>query len=147
MVLLLLFCPPEQKETRWVQNISVDPCLYRFKPVKRCIMGLLLGGATEKFFVSSSGDVLNVDPLTFYSQLYRMLPQLHAGAPNDDIIIVLRCLDAMLTRRRKQVTLQRAMAYVKRLSTLSLHVLPNGSVGILAAARAAVNVSRRICLG
>uniref|UniRef100_A0A8C9Y612 Nucleolar complex protein 3 homolog n=1 Tax=Sander lucioperca TaxID=283035 RepID=A0A8C9Y612_SANLU len=88
-------------------------------------------------------DVLNIDPLNFYSQLYRMLPRLHAGAPNDDIIIVLRCLDAMLTRRRKQVTLQRAMAFVKRLSTLSLHVLPNASVGLLAASRATVHAFPR----
>ncbi|XP_069581246.1 nucleolar complex protein 3 homolog [Brachyistius frenatus] len=89
--------------------------------------------------LSGQGDVLNIDPLTFYSQLYTMLPALHAGSPNDDIIIVLRCLDAMLTRRRKQVSLQRAMAFVKRLSTLSLHVLPNASVGILAATRAAMH--------
>ncbi|XP_070782984.1 nucleolar complex protein 3 homolog [Enoplosus armatus] len=89
--------------------------------------------------LSGQGDVLNIDPLNFYSQLYKMLLRLHAGAPNDDINIVLRCLDAMLTRRKKQVTLQRAMAFVKRLSTLSLHVLPNASVGILAANRAAVH--------
>uniref|UniRef100_A0A8C9Y4L7 Nucleolar complex protein 3 homolog n=1 Tax=Sander lucioperca TaxID=283035 RepID=A0A8C9Y4L7_SANLU len=93
--------------------------------------------------LSGQGDVLNIDPLNFYSQLYRMLPRLHAGAPNDDIIIVLRCLDAMLTRRRKQVTLQRAMAFVKRLSTLSLHVLPNASVGLLAASRATVHAFPR----
>ncbi|XP_061887815.1 nucleolar complex protein 3 homolog [Entelurus aequoreus] len=68
-----------------------------------------------------------------------MLPQLHAGAHSDDIIIVLRCLDAMLIRRRKQVTLQRAMAFIKRLSMLSLHVLPNASVGILAANRATLH--------
>ncbi|CAJ1081309.1 nucleolar complex protein 3 homolog [Xyrichtys novacula] len=86
--------------------------------------------------LSGQGDVLNMDPLTFYSQLYRMLPQLHSGAPNDDIIIVLQCLDAMLIRRKKQVTLQRAMAFIKRLSMLSLHVLPNASVGVLAANRA-----------
>ncbi|XP_049915235.1 nucleolar complex protein 3 homolog [Epinephelus moara] len=89
--------------------------------------------------LSGQGDVLNIDPLNFYSQLYRLLPRLHAGAPNDDVIILLRCLDAMLTRRRKQVTLQRAMAFIKRLSMLSLHVLPNASVGILAASRAAVH--------
>ncbi|XP_037318988.2 nucleolar complex protein 3 homolog [Pungitius pungitius] len=89
--------------------------------------------------LSGQGDVLNIDPLTFYSQLYRMLLRLHAGGPNDDIIIVLRCLDAMLTRRRKQVSLPRAMAFVKRLSVLSLHVLPNASVGLLAAGRAAVH--------
>ncbi|XP_054455146.1 nucleolar complex protein 3 homolog [Anoplopoma fimbria] len=89
--------------------------------------------------LSGQGDVLNIDPLNFYSHLYKMLPRLHAGAPNDDIIIVLRCLDAMLTRRRKQVSLQRAMAFVKRLSVLSLHVLPNASVGLLAASRATVH--------
>ncbi|KAM6897544.1 nucleolar complex protein 3 homolog [Xenentodon cancila] len=93
--------------------------------------------------LSGQGDALNIDPLKFYSQLYRMLPRLHAGAASDDIIIVLRCLDAMLTRRRKQVTLQRAMAFVKRLSTLGLHVLPDASVGILAAVRAAMHAFPR----
>uniref|UniRef100_A0A3B5MRX5 Nucleolar complex protein 3 homolog n=1 Tax=Xiphophorus couchianus TaxID=32473 RepID=A0A3B5MRX5_9TELE len=91
--------------------------------------------------LSGQGDALNIDPLNFYSQLYKILLRLHAGAPNDDIIIVLRCLDAMLTRRRKQVTLQRAMAFFKRLSVLSLHVLPNASIGILAANRATMHVS------
>ncbi|XP_035467680.2 nucleolar complex protein 3 homolog [Scophthalmus maximus] len=89
--------------------------------------------------LSGQGDVLNIDPLTFYSQLYKMLLRLHAGAPNDDIIILLRCLDTMLSRRRRQVTLQRAMAFIKRLSTLSLHVLPNASVGILHANRATMH--------
>lgn len=89
--------------------------------------------------LSGQGDVLTIDPLNFYSQLYTMLPRLHAGAPNDDIIIVLHCLDAMLTRRKKQVTLQRAMAFIKRLSMLSLHVLPNASIGLLAANRAAMH--------
>uniref|UniRef100_H3DMG8 Nucleolar complex protein 3 homolog n=1 Tax=Tetraodon nigroviridis TaxID=99883 RepID=H3DMG8_TETNG len=85
--------------------------------------------------LSGQGDVLNVDLRTFYSQLYQMLLQLHAGAPNDDVIIVLQCLDAMVTRRRKQVTLQRAMAFIKRLSVLSLHTLPNASAGLLSTTR------------
>ncbi|XP_053197642.1 nucleolar complex protein 3 homolog [Scomber japonicus] len=94
---------------------------------------------TVFIILSGQGDVLNIDPLTFYSHLYRMLLTLHAGKPNDDIIIVLRCLDTMLTRRRKQVSLQRAMAFVKRMSTLSLHLLPNASVGILAATRSTMH--------
>ncbi|XP_013878772.1 nucleolar complex protein 3 homolog [Austrofundulus limnaeus] len=85
--------------------------------------------------LSGQGDALNIDPLNFYSQLYKILLRLGSGA-DDDIIIVLRCLDAMLTRRRKQVTQQRAMAFMKRLSTLCVHVLPNASVGILASNRA-----------
>ncbi|XP_030611769.1 nucleolar complex protein 3 homolog [Archocentrus centrarchus] len=89
--------------------------------------------------LSGQGDVLNIDPLNFYSQFYKLLLRLHAGASSDDTVIVLRCLDAMLTRRRKQVTLQRAMAFVKRLSTISLHMMPNASVGILAANRATMH--------
>ncbi|KAG7280067.1 hypothetical protein CRUP_018023 [Coryphaenoides rupestris] len=89
--------------------------------------------------LSGQGDVLNIDPLKFYTHLYKTIIELHAGAPNDDITIVLQCLDVMLTKRKKQVTLQRAMAFVKRLVTLSLHVLPNASVGIMAATRAIIH--------
>ncbi|CAL1599508.1 unnamed protein product [Knipowitschia caucasica] len=85
--------------------------------------------------LSGQGDVLNIDPLKFYSQLYEVLLQLSAGSSNDDIQIVLRCIDAMFPRRRKHVTLQRVMSYLKRLSTLSLHMLPDASIGILAVNR------------
>ncbi|XP_061087385.1 nucleolar complex protein 3 homolog [Conger conger] len=90
---------------------------------------------TSFIILSGQGDVLNIDPLKFYTHLYKTLFLLHAGASNDDITIVLQCLDVMLLKRRKQVTLQRALAFTKRLSTLSLHVLPNASVGVLSANR------------
>lgn len=85
--------------------------------------------------LSGQGDVLNIDPLKFYSQLYSVLLQLHAGSSNEDVLITLRCVDAMFPRRRKHVTLQRVMSYLKRLSTLSLHTLPNASIAVLAANR------------
>ncbi|MBN3312292.1 NOC3L protein, partial [Atractosteus spatula] len=85
--------------------------------------------------LSGQGDVLNIDPLKFYTHLYKTVLKLHAGVSNDDMVIVLQCLDIMLTKRRKQVTLQRALAFIKRLTTLSLHVLPNSSIGILASDR------------
>lgn len=85
--------------------------------------------------LSGQGDVLNIDPQKFYSQLYSVLLQLHAGSSNEDVLIALRCVDAMFPRRRKHVTLQRVMSYLKRLSTLSLHTLPNASIAVLAANR------------
>ncbi|XP_056101943.1 nucleolar complex protein 3 homolog [Rhinichthys klamathensis goyatoka] len=90
---------------------------------------------TSFHILSGQGDVLNIDPLKFYSHLYKTLLTLHAGGANDDTTIVLQCLDVMLTKRRKQVNLLRAQAFVKRLSTLGLHVLPDSCVGILAANR------------
>ncbi|NP_001088273.1 nucleolar complex protein 3 homolog [Xenopus laevis] len=85
--------------------------------------------------LSGQGDVLNIDPLKFYTHLYKTLYGLHAGATNDDTLIALQCLDVMLTRRRRQVSQQRALAFIKRLSTLALHVLPDSSIGILSTNR------------
>ncbi|XP_042312774.1 nucleolar complex protein 3 homolog isoform X2 [Sceloporus undulatus] len=85
--------------------------------------------------LSGQGDVLNIDPLKFYTHLYKTLFMLHAGATNEDVAIMLQCLDVMFTKRRKQVSQQRALAFIKRLSTLALQVLPNSSIGILATNR------------
>ncbi|NP_001002863.1 nucleolar complex protein 3 homolog [Danio rerio] len=90
---------------------------------------------TSFHILSGQGDVLNIDPLKFYSHLYRTLLTLHAGGVNEDTVIVLQCLDVMLSKRRKQVTLQRAQAFLKRLNTVALHLLPDSCVGILAANR------------
>ncbi|XP_022355506.1 nucleolar complex protein 3 homolog [Enhydra lutris kenyoni] len=90
---------------------------------------------TAFHILSGQGDVLNIDPMKFYTHLYKTLFKLHAGATNEGVEILLQCLDVMLTKRRKQVSQQRALAFIKRLCTLALHVLPNSSIGILATNR------------
>ncbi|XP_076154624.1 nucleolar complex protein 3 homolog [Alosa pseudoharengus] len=90
---------------------------------------------TAFHILSGQGDVLNIDPLKFYAHLYKTLLALSAARFNEEAGIVLQCLDVMLTKRRKQVTLQRAQAFLKRLSTLSLHLLPDATIGVLAANR------------
>ncbi|XP_075697528.1 nucleolar complex protein 3 homolog [Rhinoderma darwinii] len=85
--------------------------------------------------LSGQGDVLNIDPLNFYSHLYKTLFGLSAGSTNDDTVIALQCLELMLTKRRKQVSPQRALAFIKRLSVLALHVLPNSCIGIMSTNR------------
>ncbi|XP_076856806.1 nucleolar complex protein 3 homolog [Brachyhypopomus gauderio] len=94
---------------------------------------------TAFHILSGQGDVLNIDPLKFYTHLYKTLLTLHAGATNQDTAIALQCLDVMLAKRRKQVTLHRALAFLKRLSTLALHVMPDSSVAILATNRTLVH--------
>ncbi|XP_073934839.1 nucleolar complex protein 3 homolog [Castor canadensis] len=90
---------------------------------------------TAFHILSGQGDVLNIDPMKFYTHLYKTLFKLHAGATNEGVEIALQCLDVMLTKRRKQVSQQRALAFIKRLCTLALQVLPNSSIGILATTR------------
>ncbi|XP_063163479.1 nucleolar complex protein 3 homolog [Candoia aspera] len=90
--------------------------------------------------LSGQGDVLNIDPLKFYTHLYKTLLKIHAGATNEDAAIVLQCLDLMLTKRRKQVTQQRALAFIKRLSTVALQLLPASGIGILATNRTLMHI-------
>lgn len=70
----------------------------------------------------------------------------YAGGVNEDTVIVLQCLDVMLSKRRKQVTLQRAQAFLKRLNTVALHLLPDSCVGILSANRMLMQVRRDAAL-
>ena len=69
--------------------------------------------------------------LTFYFQ----------GASSDDVSVILECLDAMINRRHKQVSIQRVLAYLKRLCTLSLQSLPNASLSYLCSVRNVMKVS------
>ncbi|XP_006825730.1 nucleolar complex protein 3 homolog [Saccoglossus kowalevskii] len=90
---------------------------------------------TAFHILSGQGQVLNIDPLKFYSHLYKMLFELHLGMTTKDVPIALKCLDVMINKRRKQVTLQRVLAFTKRLCVLALHVFPNAALGLLAAVR------------
>uniref|UniRef100_A0A7M4FLU1 Nucleolar complex protein 3 homolog n=1 Tax=Crocodylus porosus TaxID=8502 RepID=A0A7M4FLU1_CROPO len=79
----------------------------------------------------ASGD------LSYRESLHCILTAFHilsgqAFFPGNGLLF---CLDVMLAKRRKQVSQQRALAFIKRLSTLALHVLPDSSVGILASNR------------
>ncbi|CAH1253716.1 NOC3L [Branchiostoma lanceolatum] len=85
--------------------------------------------------LSNQGGVLNIDPLRFYTHLYANMLHLHAGQDTDDTTNALECIDIMLNKRRKQVSMQRAFAFLKRLCTLSLQLLPNSTLGALAASR------------
>jgi len=83
--------------------------------------------------LSGQGDVLNVDPLSFYTHLYNSLFHLHAGESSEDVPTALSCLEIMLIKRKKKISKQRVLAFTKRLSTLCLQLLHNGAVSCLAA--------------
>ena len=57
------------------------------------------------------------------------------GDNQDDIKSALQSLMQMLVIRRKRVNVSRVVAFIKRLTTLSLNVLHNGAVSSLATAR------------
>ncbi|KAH8280829.1 hypothetical protein KR054_000291, partial [Drosophila jambulina] len=81
--------------------------------------------------LSGQGEVLNIDPIRFYQHFYRNMLAVQAGKNHDDFAIILRTLDEVLVKRRRNMSQQRLMAFVKRLLTGSLHLLHNGTLATL----------------
>lgn len=81
--------------------------------------------------LSGQGEVLNIDPIRFYQHFYRNMLAVQAGKNHDDFAIILRTLDEVLVKRRRNMSQQRLMAFMKRLLTGSLHLLHNGTLATL----------------
>ncbi|XP_038070833.1 nucleolar complex protein 3 homolog [Patiria miniata] len=100
----------------------IDSGDLRYRDSLHCVL-------TAFLILSGQGDVLNIDPTKFYTLLYVTMPQVHAGDSSADARLILDCIDAMITKRHKQVTFQRVLAFLKRLATLALQMMPNGILG------------------
>ncbi|XP_068153328.1 nucleolar complex protein 3 [Drosophila tropicalis] len=81
--------------------------------------------------LSGQGEVLNIDPIRFYQHFYRNMLVVNAGKNHEDFTIILRTLDEVLVKRRRNMSQQRLMAFVKRLLTGSLHLLHHGALATL----------------
>ncbi|KAL9895946.1 nucleolar complex protein 3 [Glossina fuscipes fuscipes] len=81
--------------------------------------------------LSGQGEVLNIDPIRFYQHFYRNMLAVNAGKNHDDFCIILKTLDEVLVKRRRNISQQRLMAFVKRLLIVSLHLLHHGTLASL----------------
>ncbi|KXJ76985.1 hypothetical protein RP20_CCG008525 [Aedes albopictus] len=85
--------------------------------------------------LKGQGEVLNIDPARFYTHLYKNLLSVHGGKNHDDLESILATLDSVLLKRRNNITYHRYLAFVKRLSSMALQLLHNGSLGCLGVVR------------
>lgn len=87
----------------------------------------------QTFFVilSGQGEILNIDPLRFYGHLYRCLFVVHAGRNYPDFAIILRSVCDVLIKRRKAISINRLLAFLKRITILSLQLQHNGTLACL----------------
>ncbi|XP_064381917.1 nucleolar complex protein 3 homolog isoform X2 [Halichondria panicea] len=84
--------------------------------------------------LSGQGSSLNIDPRQFYVQLYGALLQLDTRSTNEDLLLAVECMDKLI-RKRRQISLQRVFAFVKRLSTISLQLLPGACLAVMTTIR------------
>lgn len=85
--------------------------------------------------LSGQGEVLTLDPYRFYKYLYTNMFRMSAGANHDDVTSVLESLNQMLVEHRSRANPLRVYAFTKRLATLSLALLHNGTIASLSTLR------------
>jgi nucleolar complex protein 3 len=90
--------------------------------------------------LSGQGEALTLDPMKFYTSLYNLLLNFDAAGSLENIYLLNDCIDMMFFKRRKQVPTTRLLAFIKRLSVLSLHLEPKSSAVILHLIRKMINV-------
>lgn len=94
--------------------------------------------------LSGQGEVLNIDPLRFYGHLYRNLLVTHAGKNHQDFIIILKTLNEVLVKRRKNITPRRMLAFLKRIAILSLQLQHNGTLASLGIIKTVMQLSSTV---
>lgn len=91
--------------------------------------------------LSGQGEALNIDPARFYTHLYRNILCVNAGKNHEDVESIVITLDNVLIKRRKNITHLRYLAFLKRLMSLSLQILHNGSLGCMAIVKNAMQLN------
>uniref|UniRef100_A0A1S4H4E9 NOC3-like protein n=2 Tax=Anopheles gambiae TaxID=7165 RepID=A0A1S4H4E9_ANOGA len=99
---------------------------------------------TVFIILSGQGEVLNIDPARFYSHFYKNLLYVNAGKNHDDMQTIIKTLDVILFKRRRNVTYHRYVSFVKRLATLCLQVLPNGCLGLISLIRSCMHMNQQL---
>uniref|UniRef100_A0A2Y9D417 NOC3-like protein n=1 Tax=Pediculus humanus subsp. corporis TaxID=121224 RepID=A0A2Y9D417_PEDHC len=77
------------------------------------------------------GATIYIDPVRFYSHFYTNILEVNSGINHSDLPVILKTTNFILLKRRQHLSLQRLLAFTKRLTTLALQVLPNGSLAVL----------------
>ncbi|RWS31182.1 nucleolar complex protein 3-like protein [Leptotrombidium deliense] len=71
--------------------------------------------------LSGEGSALNIDPQRFYAHLYEQLKYIEYKSDDETLYTLFECIESMIVKRRKEVSLKRALAFVKRLTTVALN--------------------------
>lgn len=65
-------------------------------------------------------ESLNIDPQKMYCHLYKILLNLQLNTPIGNYVLASKCVDLMIIKRKKKISVSRILAFVKRLCTVSL---------------------------
>ncbi|XP_029045935.2 LOW QUALITY PROTEIN: nucleolar complex protein 3 homolog [Osmia bicornis bicornis] len=81
--------------------------------------------------LSGQGSSLNLDPYRFYVHLYKVLLSIHCGRTQSETDILIKILIQVLIQRRKRITQNCLIAFIKRITIIALQSQHNTALGIL----------------
>lgn len=81
--------------------------------------------------LSHETNNLKTDATRFYFQLYKNLLNVHLGKKSNAISILTEILHKVFVHQRKTITLNCQLAFVKRISGMTLNLQHNGALGML----------------
>nr|XP_033339973.1 nucleolar complex protein 3 homolog [Megalopta genalis] len=81
--------------------------------------------------LSGQGSALNLDPYRFYVHLYKNLINIHCGKTHPESEILIKVLVQVLIQRRKRITQNRLIAFLKKMAIVSLQSQHNTALSIL----------------
>jgi len=138
-----LMCSVLEGLSRFAHIVNID----FFSDLVEVFKGLLASGTlgyrdtllvtgTVFAILSGQGEAINIDPTSFYQNLYSTLFKLSLTTPDKTTTtLALSSLQDMLIKRRKKVSIARVLAFTKRVGTLSLQLDHSGAVGCLSLLR------------
>uniref|UniRef100_A0A7E4ZX66 NOC3-like protein n=1 Tax=Panagrellus redivivus TaxID=6233 RepID=A0A7E4ZX66_PANRE len=86
--------------------------------------------------LTGEGSALNIDPYRFYKNMYGILPAVPFQKDSaNDVAVLVDCVDLLLVRRKKQVSISRVAAFVKRLLAIVFLLSSRQVIAILASLR------------
>jgi len=77
---------------------------------------------TAMKILSGQGEILTIDPKQFSTELYCRLLYLAADSTKEDVSISKSCIEDLILKRRKQVSLVQVTGFFKRLGTVLLQM-------------------------
>ncbi|KZC05902.1 Nucleolar complex protein 3 like protein [Dufourea novaeangliae] len=81
--------------------------------------------------LSGPGSALNLDPYRFYVHLYKNLINIHCGKTHPESDTLIKILVQVLVQKRKRITQNRLIAFIKRMAIISLQSQHNTALSIL----------------
>ncbi|CAK9795003.1 Nucleolar complex protein 3 homolog [Anthophora plagiata] len=92
--------------------------------------------------LSGQGSALNLDPYRFYAHLYKNLFSIHCGRTHSETEILIKVLSQALITRRKRITQNRLVAFIKRMAILTSQSQHNSALGILCIVKQSMQLGR-----